>query len=153
MTASNQSFQSDHLTPDSGAVQSYLEILQSVISRMANNSASCKTWCITLVSAVLVVIADKAEADYAWIAVIPVLLFLVLDAYYLGQERAFRQIYNSFIQKLHDNQATASDLFQLKPARGKTATTLTINAVSSFAIYPFYLTLVVMIVITRFLVL
>ena len=37
----------------SSAVQTHLTIVQGVIQRMAENSRSCKLWCITLVSAVL----------------------------------------------------------------------------------------------------
>ncbi len=35
--------------PDSPAVQTHLSLIQAVIARMAGNSRSCKTWCITLV--------------------------------------------------------------------------------------------------------
>jgi len=42
-------------------VQSHLTILQAVIQRMASNSASSKTWCVTLVSAILVIVADKGK--------------------------------------------------------------------------------------------
>ena len=42
------------LGPESSAVQKHLEITQGVITRMAENSRSCKLWCVTLVSAVLV---------------------------------------------------------------------------------------------------
>ena len=75
---------------DSPAVQSYLTILQGVIGRMASNSAGAKTWCIALVSAIIVAVADKGEPRYVWIALVPVGLFFVLDAYYLGLERQFR---------------------------------------------------------------
>ena len=44
---------------ESPAIQAHLGIAQSVIQRMAANSASCKAWCIGLVSAILVVVADK----------------------------------------------------------------------------------------------
>jgi hypothetical protein len=141
------------LTPDSSAVQIHLGIIQDVVSRMANNSASCKTWCITLVSAILVVIADKGEASYAWIALLPVILFCVLDAYYLGQERVFRAGYNNFVQRVHIGQATADDLFQIVPDKGTSMTRAILKAISSFSIYPFYLTLIAMIVVTRFLIL
>ncbi len=66
---------------NSQAVQAHLSITQAVIQRMAANSASCKAWCITLVSAILVIVADKGKPHYALIAVIPNVLFLVLDAY------------------------------------------------------------------------
>jgi hypothetical protein len=82
---------SNPLNPDSAAVQSYLNILQGVIARMAANSANCKTRCITLASALLVLIADKGKTNLMAIALIPVLLFCFLDAYYLAQERAFRE--------------------------------------------------------------
>ena len=89
---------------NSQAVQAHLSITQSVIQRMASNSTSCKTWCITLVSAILVVVADKGKPRYALIAVIPTVLFLVLDCYYLALERMFRRSYNSFIDKLHQGE-------------------------------------------------
>lgn len=60
-----------NLTVESTAVQSYLNILQTIINRMATNSANCKTWCVTLVSAILVIIVDKGKADYIWITLIP----------------------------------------------------------------------------------
>ena len=69
---------------DSPGVQAHLGISQSVIQRMASNSASCKAWCITLVSAILVIVADKGNPQYALIAIIPTALFLILDSYYLA---------------------------------------------------------------------
>ena len=36
---------------ESSAVQKHLEIVQGVIARMAENSRSCKVWCITRVAA------------------------------------------------------------------------------------------------------
>jgi hypothetical protein len=59
---------------------------------MASNSASCKAWCITLVSAILVIVADKGKPQHALITIIPTVLFLVLDTYYLAIEM-FRQSY------------------------------------------------------------
>lgn len=82
------------LDPESTAVQSYLSTLQAIVSRMATNSVNCKTWCITLTSALLVVLADKGKVNFVWVALIPVLLFCFLDAYYLAQERAFRESYS-----------------------------------------------------------
>lgn len=141
------------LTPESSSVQSYLNILQSIISRMAGNSANCKTLCITLVSAILVVIADKAKANYAWIALIPVILFFFLDAYYLGQERSFRATYNDFVRRMHAGSVGATDLFLVAPLKGFNVVTCTVQATFSFAIYPFYLTFLIMILIARFFIL
>jgi hypothetical protein len=140
----------DKVTFDSASVTSYLTIIQGVIARMATNSASCKTWCVTLVSAVIVIIADKGKPSYVWISAIPIVLFLVLDSYYLALERLFRALYNTFIRKLHAGTATVEDVFFLAPRSGIAATTKEILlAMSSIAVWPFYILLAVMLVVVR----
>jgi hypothetical protein len=124
---------------DSAAVQAHLSIAQSVIQRMASNSASCKAWCITLVAAILVIVADKGKPNYALIAVIPTLLFLVLDAYYLALERCFRASYNEFIDKVHSGRVVAADLYAVTP-KGRVPTAV-VRSLGSFSIWPFYVTL------------
>jgi hypothetical protein len=138
------------LSVDSPAVQNYLTILQGVVSRMAGNSANCKTWCVSIVSAILVLIADKGKPDYAFIALIPVVLFCLLDAYYLAQERVFRDIYNDFVTKLVNGNANVTDLFLLKPMKGFRAVGSMCTAIISFAVYPFYGILAGTLMITRF---
>jgi hypothetical protein len=130
---------------ESGAVQSYLGILQGVINRMASNSASCKTWCITIVSAIAVIIADKSNPVYVWVSLVPILLFLFLDSYYLGLEQRFRDIYNVFIKKLHSEEATIDDVYIVNPGGGFCVSACsTGKAVLSLSIWPFYSLLVVM---------
>jgi hypothetical protein len=146
----SDSFRNAAIAADSSAVLAHLGILQDIVTRMANNSASCKTWCITLVSAILVLIADGGEAKYVWLALLPVILFGLLDAYYLCQERAFRAGYNAFVAKLHNGQATTADLFRLAPPAGTSVVEGLLKALTSFAVYPFYLTLLAMIAVARF---
>lgn len=136
-----------HFGENSAAVQAHLNITQSVIARMASNSASCKAWCITLVSAILVIVADKGKPTYTLIAVIPTVLFLVLDAYYLALEKCFRTSYNHFIAKLHVGEISSTDLYAVTPS-GSISRAFRL-AVLSFSIWPFYGTLAVMIWITR----
>ena len=139
-----------NLNTDSSSVQSYLTILQNIISRMASNSASCKTWCVTLVSAILVLIADKSKPDYALIAVIPILLFFFLDAYYLGLERGFRDSYNEFIKKLHANSAVVEDIFIVSPGGGTLHILgLTFKSLYSISVWPFYGVLLVMVQVAK----
>lgn len=132
---------------NSQAVQSHLNITQSVIQRMATNSSSCKAWCITVVSAILVIVADKGKSQYAYIAIIPNILFFVLDTYYLTLEKMFRNSYNDFIRKLHDNKIESSDLFAVIP-KGKWIKTF-LKSIISFSIWPFYLTLLIMILLAK----
>jgi len=127
---------------DPQAVQTHLQITQSVVQRMASNSASCKAWCIALVSAILVVVATTGKPQYALISIIPTVLFLILDTYYLTLEKMFRQSYNSFIEKLHTGEVTTPDLYIVSPS-GSTLRGF-FASITSFSIWPFYLTLLVM---------
>lgn len=135
------------LEENSEAIQCHLGILQDVIRRMASNSASSKAWCITLASAILVVIADKSKPDYALIALIPIALFLILDAYYLALEKGFRNSYNEFIDKLHGDGVKSSDLYAVVPS-GKLVVLLG-ESLISFSIWLFYLTLFAMVLVTK----
>lgn len=138
-------------TESSQSVQAHLQITQAIIQRMASNSSQCKAWCITLVSGILVVVADKGKPQYAFIAFIPALLFLVLDAYYLSLERMFRQSYNAFIEKMHNGTLAASDLYAVSP-RGDLFDTF-FSSIFSFSIWPFYTTLLGMVFLAKWLVL
>ncbi len=117
---------------------------------MGTNAASCKTWCITLVSAIVVIIADKGKPNYVWISVVPIVLFLVLESYYLALERQFREVYNDFIRKLHFGTASVDDVFFVAPRSGARASSLNIlRAACSMAIWPFYVLLALMLLIVR----
>ena len=124
---------------NSEAVRTHLTILQSVIRRMAGNSASCKNWCILLVSAILVLMARTGTPAYALLALIPAVLFLFLDAYYLALEQAFRNSYDAFVARLHNDAVTLSDLYVIRPGRPVGRQMLV--SLRSPAVWPFYLML------------
>src|SRR5436309_15011809 len=131
---------------ESPVVQAHLEIMQSVIQRMGANSAASKGWCIALVSAILVIVADKGRPAFALIAAIPTILFLLLDGYYLSLERRFRESYNGFIERLHQGGVAATDLYAVTPAG--TAGNQFFRSLGSFSIWPFYAALGLMILVT-----
>jgi hypothetical protein len=135
------------LSETSPSVQAHLAILQSVIQRMASNSTSCKAWCITVVSAILVIVADKGKPNFAFIALVPTFLFLALDAYYLALEKAFRASYTDFVRKLHSGMAKAEDLYSVTPKGSHSEHQ--IEALKSFSVWGFYATLVVLIELAR----
>lgn len=139
------------LTEHSPSVQAHLSILQSVIQRMATNSSSCKAWCITIVSAILVVVADKGKPNFAFIALLPTILFLFLDAYYLALEKAFRASYNDFVRKVHTGTASTTDLYAVAPKGNMSHHQVT--AMKSFSIWGFYIALFVLIELARSIVL
>ena len=127
---------------ESDAVRTHLSILQAVIQRMAGNSASCKTWCITLVAAVLVLMTRTETVNYMPLAFIPAVLFLFLDTYYLALERAFRGSYDAFVGKLHKGEVALSDLYVVHQGR---IVRQFAQSLLSFAILPFYGMLIIMI--------
>lgn len=72
----------------------HLEFTQNVITRMNSNSFQIKSWNITLVSAIFAIYATNQNPYFVLVAVFPTIMFWFLDAYYLGQERKFRGLYN-----------------------------------------------------------
>ena len=73
----------------------HLEFLQGVISRMAGNSFLIRGWSITLVSALFALAAKDADRSFVVVSYFPCVMFWILDAYYLSQERKFRSLYDS----------------------------------------------------------
>jgi hypothetical protein len=72
----------------------HLEFIQNVINRMAANSFFLKGWSVTLIAALFALAAKDANLRYVFVAYIPVLVFWLLDGYFLWQERLFRGLYN-----------------------------------------------------------
>lgn len=122
--------------PTESAVQAHLNMLQNVVQRMATNSASCKTWCITIVSAIIVAVADKPNDKLLWIALIPIPAFLLLDAYYLALERGFRDSYNTFVKRYCAGTLQLEDVFCINPS--KDLVLLRFEAFTSYSILGFY---------------
>lgn len=71
----------------------HLEMVQSVINRVANNSFMLKGWAVTLVSGIFVLAGKDTDKLYFLVAYIPVIVFWGLDSYYLLQERLYRGLY------------------------------------------------------------
>lgn len=135
------------IDPESASIQTHLGVIQSIIQRMSTNSSSCKAWCVSLVAAVLVIVADKGKPEYAWIALLPTFVFAALDAYYLALEKAFRNSYNLFVAKVHNRSLTEKDLYSVIPV-GDTSL-LQLQACLSFSVWGFYVSLLVLIVVTK----
>ena len=131
------------LNTESSAVQTHLNIMQGVIQRMAENSCACKFWCVTLVSATLVLVARTENPEYVLIAIVPAALFLILDTYYLALERRFRNSYSKFLDKLHRSELAPSDLYAVQPSGS--AASVFASSLRSFSIWPFYSLLLVMV--------
>ena len=103
------------------SVRHYISLLQENINRMATNCTSCKTWLITIVSALCaLLLANDNIKGYLWIALIPTALFLVLDAYYLGQEKRFRDIEAEFVEKIKSGEDALTELYNFRKSEEHT---------------------------------
>lgn len=87
-------------------VQTHINTLQNIISRMSNSSSNCKTWAITLTTGLIILLFDKIKTCYYYVIYFPLVLFYILDSYYLGLERIFREFYNTFINEIQSNNET-----------------------------------------------
>jgi hypothetical protein len=135
------------IDPEAASIQTHLGIIQNVIQRMATNSTNCKAWCVTLVAAVLVIIADKGKPEYAWIALLPTVVFFALDAYYLALEKGFRNCYNQFVSKIRSDSLTEKDLYSVIPVGS--ISKLQIEAIKSFSVWGFYVSLSALVAVTK----
>lgn len=72
----------------------HLEFIHSTINRMGNNSFLIKAWSVTLISGAFVLSAKDSNTKYILLAYVPTFFFWCLDAYFLWQERMFRDHYN-----------------------------------------------------------
>ena len=80
----------------------HLELVQGIISRMANNSFMLKGWAVTLVAGIFALAGKDTDKLYFLVAYIPVIVFWALDAYYLLQERLYRSLYDKVRQTDED---------------------------------------------------
>ena len=133
---------------ESLAVHKHLEIMQGVIGRMAENSRSCKVWCVTLVAAVLVLVARTGEPQHALIAIVPASLLYLLDAYYLMLERRFRNSYNCFVGKVHTGRVCVKDLYAVV-AKGSRARIMLWAMFKSSSVLPFYVAVTATVLLAR----
>ena len=98
----------------------YLQMMQENITRMAGNSASAKTWLVTIVTGFFALGCSITELDW-WLllAIIPTIAFWYIDAYYLRLERALRNREQEYINLLKDKEVSLEKkqeaLFDFRP--------------------------------------
>ena len=68
---------------------------------MAGNLFFLKGWAITLIAALFALSAKETNPKYILIAYFPVIIFWILDGYFLSQERLFRDLYDD-VRKLDE---------------------------------------------------
>ncbi len=113
-----------------------LKILQGVINRMAQNSLECKKCTLALAVGVLSLKIEAISHLYG-LCVLGVLLacFYLLDAYYLTQERLFREQYQWLIK---NRLQTDERLFEVFPDHQTCRCVQFLCSMFSFSLFPYY---------------
>ncbi|OYQ79404.1 hypothetical protein B9T19_06425 [Ignatzschineria sp. F8392] len=128
---------------ESKAIQTHLGFLQDIISRLSDKSSTCKNWCITLTSAfILLSLRLENGSKYMFLSCIPIVVFFLLDSYYLYLERCFKKIYDSFVRKLHKGELKKDDIYLIsRQSQGCLSCTEMGRAMLSPSVIIFYLPL------------
>ena len=85
-------------------VQHFISYLEGIINRMASNSASCKNWLLAIIAGCMAMQPSmKDVVDKIGLAYPLVILFCILDAYYLGCEKYYRDMMGDFVKKVSQN--------------------------------------------------
>ena len=84
-------------------------MLQGVVTRLAGNSAQCKTWCVAIVSALFALAGATKSGRIADAAIIPIVVFGFVDAAYLANERAYCELYNRVVTKIRTRSYDLAD--------------------------------------------
>jgi len=96
----------------------HLEMLQASITRMAGYSFVAKGWSVTLTTAVLGLAAKDGSGVYLLVGALAIVLFWLIDAYYLSLERGFRTLFKAAVAR---READLSETFDMAPASGLAA--------------------------------
>lgn len=118
----------------------YISLLQENINRMSSNSANCKTWLLTIVAAILALQLTCNELrNILWVALVLIILFYILDSYYLGLEKKFIKIEESFVKmvkKKNDMEIIENIyLFNINAINDKCSTLSAMISPSTFLFY------------------
>jgi len=81
----------------------HMEFVQAVIARMNANSFLLKGWAITLIVALVALAVQYSNILYPITACMVVIVFWVLDGFYISRERRYSDLYNE-VRKMEDDQ-------------------------------------------------
>lgn len=140
----------------------YLQMMQENITRMAGNSANAKTWLVTIVTGFFAIGCSIKDFDW-WLllAIIPIIVFWYIDAYYLCLERALRNREQKYINLMNSLDCTKGNsteekrkaLFDFRPLfmdneDNNAKLKRTKYMMFKKSVYPVYLIMLFMIIVT-----
>ena len=92
----------------------HLEMLTSIIERLASNSFMLKGWGITIVAGMFALAGKEMSSSILLFAYVPIVTFWFLDSYYLQMERKYKELYKEVILKNEHEIDFDMDIRELK---------------------------------------
>lgn len=114
----------------------YLQMLQEPICRMSTISAIFKGFAATIVAGISAISYSSANIWILGLSFLPVLVFAVLDIYYLKLERKFRFLFDQV--RLDEHEIDFSMNLSNDPVENIRAKARTWDCIKSPSIYLFY---------------
>lgn len=121
-------------------VQHFISYLEGIINRMASNSTNCKNWLLAIIAGCMAMQPSmQAATEKIWLAYPLVFLFCLLDSYYLGCEKYFRDMMGDFVKEVRKegNQYLGS-LYKFEDRTISDDFNAVLYGLSSIATWPFY---------------
>ncbi len=131
---------------EQSVLDKHLDFTQNIIERMAKNSFSIKTWTMVIWAGFALYVISIEGFDFGkFLFLIPIISFWFLDAYFLRQERIFRDIADGFKKlKLKDPKDFVYDI----PKQLKTSKNKFFKVMFSITLNIFYISHIVFIIIS-----
>ncbi|MET3973178.1 hypothetical protein [Bradyrhizobium sp. S3.9.1] len=120
---------------DNPAVTTHINVVQGIINRLANNSSTCKTWCVALVGAFLSLAGATHNPTIAGSVLVPIVVFGFVDAMYLAQEKAYRDLYERIVAAVQSDSYKLRSVFE---ARADRTLRHVWWALASWSVWPIY---------------
>jgi hypothetical protein len=114
-----------------------IDLVQSIITRMAHNSFLVKGWSLAILSFSVAFSAHIGMNKLAMLLILPVLALWWLDSYYLKLERAYRRHYADILRKRLSSDDW-SDIYDLNCQKDIKAEQWTFRIMFSSSTLPFH---------------
>lgn len=126
-----------------------LDLIQTIITRMAANSFEVKKWLIGILTAIVVFKQEEllgGNGGLMWVLLVPIAAFWYLDAFFISTEKLYREMYKWVITNRSSTDKYLYDLNTLERENPDGTTTNLVQTQNnvwhvafSKTLWPFYL--------------
>lgn len=116
----------------------HLNMIQEIITRMGNNSFYLKQWAVGIMIAIYAFAGENSHKAVI-VTVIPLIVFWILDSYYLMIERKFRCLYDEVRKRAEKNIDFNMNFNSIKVNMNNISKYCLAKVALSRTILPFYL--------------